>query len=325
MSHLLEVRDLRTYFRTRSGLARAVDGVSFALDRGQTLGLVGESGCGKSVTALSIMQLVPRPAGYIAGGEILLDGENVIEFSSRRKQEMRGDQIAMIFQEPMTSLNPVFTIGSQIVETIREHQGVDRREGKRRSIEMLEQVGIPLPAQRHDEYPHQLSGGMQQRAMIAIALSCRPDLLIADEPTTALDVTIQAQILQLMKDLQQELGTAVLLITHDLGVVAETAQQVCVMYAGKIVESAPTDVLFADRKHPYTTALLESLPSRVGRGQPLRTIRGTVPPATEFPEGCRFAERCSRVMDVCRQREPQLRLVDEGHQVACWLHDEEAA
>jgi len=316
---LLEVRDLRTYFRTRAGSARAVDGVSVSLARGETLGIVGESGCGKSVTALSLMQLVPEPAGYLAGGEILLDGENLCNFSFQRKQDMRGDRIAMIFQDPMTSLNPVFTIGSQIMETIRRHQSVSRQEVRRRALDMLDQVGLPNPDQRLREYPHQLSGGMQQRVMIAIALSCRPDLLIADEPTTALDVTIQAQILQLARTLQSELGTAVLLITHDLGVVAEMAQNVCVMYAGKIVESAPTSALFDSPKHPYTQALLGSLPSRARRGQPLRAIEGTVPLATDFPEGCRFCDRCSHAMDLCRAQAPPLEPIDPGHQVACWL------
>jgi len=318
---LLEVRELRTYFRTRGGLAKAVDGVSFTLGKGHTLGLVGESGCGKSVTALSIMQLIPEPAGYIAGGEILLDGENVIDFPFRRKQQMRGDRMAMIFQEPVTSLNPVFTIGTQIVETVRQHQDVTRKEAKERAIAMLRQVGIPLPEQRFSEYPHQLSGGMQQRAMIAIALSCRPDLLIADEPTTALDVTIQAQILQLMRDLQGELGTALMLITHDLGVVAEIAEDVCVMYAGKIVESARAGELFESPQHPYTRALLASLPSRARRGQPLSAIRGTVPPATDFPKGCRFSTRCGYAMPICQTAEPPLTQIQQDHSAACWLFD----
>lgn len=316
---LLQVRNLRTYFRTRAGLARAVDGVSFTVDRGETVGLVGESGCGKSVTALSIMQLVPEPAGFVAGGEILLGGENIVEYSFRQKQDLRGDRIAMVFQDPMTSLNPVFTIGSQIVETIRRHQGTCRREAWACAAGLLARVGIPQPERRLKEYPHQLSGGMQQRVMIALALSCRPDLLLADEPTTALDVTIQAQILDLIAELQQELNMAVLLITHDLGVVAGAARRVCVMYAGKIVETGRTEDLFSAPRHPYTQALLESLPSRTRRGQPLRAIPGTVPPATGFPPGCRFCDRCSRARERCRHDEPPLTELAPEHQVACWL------
>ncbi|MBI2200309.1 MAG: ABC transporter ATP-binding protein, partial [Armatimonadetes bacterium] len=288
---LLEARNLRTYFRTREGIARAVDGVSFTLARGETLGLVGESGCGKSVTALTLMQLVPEPAGYLAGGEIVLDGDNLVLFTPRQKREMRGKRMAMVFQDPMTALNPVFTIGSQIVETIRQHRKATRHEARRRAIEMLERVGIPLPEQRFGEYSYQLSGGMQQRAMIAMALCCQPDILIADEPTTALDVTIQAQILDLLRALQKEFGMAILLITHNLGVVAEMAHRVSVMYAGKIVESAPVDALFRQPKHPYTIGLFGSLPSRNWRGRRLRAIPGIVPPATQFPSGCRFCTR----------------------------------
>jgi len=316
---LLEVRNLRTYFRTSRGLARAVDGVSFVLDRGQTLGIVGESGCGKSVTALSVIQLVPEPAGHIAGGEVLLDGEDLIPCSPRQKQGLRGKRIAMIFQEPMTALNPVFTIGNQILETVRRHQRVDRAEARRLAIEMLDRVGIPSPERRMDEYSYQLSGGMQQRAMIAMALCCRPDILIADEPTTALDVTIQAQILELIKELQSDLGMAVLLITHDLAVIAETVDHVAVMYAGKIVESAPTDGLFREPRHPYTRSLFESLPARRHRGRTLYTIPGTVPPATEFPEGCRFCTRCGKVMARCREEEPPLEEIAENHRTACFL------
>ena len=317
---LLEVRDLRTYFRTSQGLARAVDGVSFTLDREQTLGIVGESGCGKSVTALSIIQLVPEPAGHLAGGEILLDGEDLIRYTPRQKQEVRGKRIAMIFQEPMTALNPVFNIGNQIIETIRRHQRVSHGEARRLAIEMLDRVGIPSPGQRMDEYPHQLSGGMQQRAMIAIALCCRPDILIADEPTTALDVTIQAQILELIKELQSELGMAMLLITHDLGVIAETVDRVAVMYAGKIVESAPTGDLFREPSHPYTRGLFGSLPARRHRGRTLYTIPGVVPPATDFPEGCRFCTRCEKVMARCRKEEPPLEEIAANHRTACFLY-----
>ncbi|MDP6506465.1 MAG: ABC transporter ATP-binding protein, partial [Planctomycetota bacterium] len=282
---LLEVRNLQTYFKTSEGLARAVDGVSFSLERGETLSLVGESGCGKSVTALSIMQLVPEPAGHIAGGEILFEGVDIIPLPAREKRAFRGKRIAMIFQEPMTALNPVFTIGSQISETIRLHQNANRKEAKLLAIEMLEKVGIPLPEQRYGEYSFQLSGGMQQRAMIAMALCCEPDILIADEPTTALDVTIQAQILDLMKQLQNDFGMAILLITHDLGVVAETADRVAVMYAGEVVETAPVEKLFENPSHPYTRGLFESLPSRRQRGKELHTIQGSVPPATQFPAG----------------------------------------
>ena len=319
---LLKVLNLKTYFRTSGGLARAVDGVSFSLDRGETLGLVGESGCGKSVTALSIMQLVPEPAGYLAGGQILFDGRNTIDFSAKQKRELRGNRIAMVFQEPMTALNPVFTIGSQIVETIRRHQGVARPDAERLAIEMLDRVGIPAPEQRLREYSYQLSGGMQQRAMIAMALSCRPDVLIADEPTTALDVTIQAQILELMKELQREFGMAILLITHDLGVVAETADRVAVMYAGKIVESARVEELFAEPRHPYTLGLFSSRPSRRRRGKALSTIRGVVPPATEFPSGCRFCTRCEKAEEICSREEPELRNVADGHQTACFMDPE---
>ncbi|MBI2193108.1 MAG: ABC transporter ATP-binding protein [Planctomycetes bacterium] len=317
---LLEARNLRTYFRTREGIARAVDGVSFTLARGETLGLVGESGCGKSVTALTLMQLVPEPAGYLAGGEIVLDGDNLVLFTPRQKREMRGKRMAMVFQDPMTALNPVFTIGSQIVETIRQHRKATRHEARRRAIEMLERVGIPLPEQRFGEYSYQLSGGMQQRAMIAMALCCQPDILIADEPTTALDVTIQAQILDLLRALQKEFGMAILLITHNLGVVAEMAHRVSVMYAGKIVESAPVDALFRQPKHPYTIGLFGSLPSRNWRGRRLRAIPGIVPPATQFPSGCRFCTRCEKAMDVCRREEPALKAVATSHETACFLY-----
>ncbi len=319
---LLEVRDLKTYFRTSQGLARAVDGVSFTLDRGETVGLVGESGCGKSVTALSIIQLVPEPAGYIAGGEILLDGSNIISLSNRQKQGIRGKRIAMIFQEPMTALNPVFTIGNQIIERIRRHENVGKKEARKMAIELLERVGIPQPEHRVDEYSYQLSGGMQQRAMIAMALSCKPDILIADEPTTALDVTIQAQILELIKELQKDLGMSVLLITHDLGVIAGAADNVAVMYAGKVVETAPVETLFENPKHPYTRGLFESLPSRNHRGKMLHTISGTVPPATEFPDGCRFCTRCEEVMDQCGRQEPESVEIEQNHQAACLLYEE---
>jgi len=318
---LLAVRDLKTYFRTGEGLARAVDGVSFDIHQGQTFALVGESGCGKSITALSIMQLIPEPAGYIAGGEIFYKDTDVVRLSEWEKRRIRGNDISMIFQEPMTSLNPVLTIGDQIMEAIRLHQNLDRSAARHKAMEMLDLVSIPSPKERLKEYPHQFSGGMKQRVMIAIALSCQPGLLIADEPTTALDVTIQAQVLNLIRDLQQETGTAVLLITHDLGVVAETAERIAVMYAGKIVEIADRKALFESPCHPYTEKLLESLPTRQKRGHALQTISGRVPKATDYLSGCRFADRCHRVMaDHCREDAPDLIEVTPGHHVACYRY-----
>ena len=319
---LLRVRDLKTYFRSAEGLVQAVDGVSFDIGRGEIFALVGESGCGKSVTALSIIQLLQKPAGFIAGGAIEYRGQDIVRIPEIEKRTLRGNEISMIFQEPMTSLNPVFTVGNQIVEVIRRHQGVNKTEARHRAIEMLELVKIPEPAQRFSEYPHQLSGGMKQRVMIAIALACRPGLLIADEPTTALDVTIQEQILSLIRDLREHLGTAVLLITHDLGVVAENADRVAVMYAGKIVEEADHHTLFQNPAHPYTVKLLQSLPSRQKRDEVLQSIEGRVPSATEFPTGCRFADRCHKVMDICRTRDPNLLSLDNVHRVACVLYDE---
>ncbi len=318
---VIQVKNLKTHFDTAAGLARAVDGVSFDIKEGSTFALVGESGCGKSVTALSIIQLVPEPAGHIAGGEILLRGKNIISLSEPEKREIRGNRISMVFQEPMTSLNPVFTVGNQIVEAITLHQKKSAAEAKKIAIEMLAKVGIPNPEDRYDEYPHQLSGGMKQRVMIAIALSCKPDLLIADEPTTALDVTIQAQILDLMRGLQKDFGAAVLLITHDLGVVFKNADEVGVMYAGKMVEKSSTRVLFRSPKHPYTLKLFRSIPSRQRRDSELETIEGAVPPATEFPEGCRFAGRCPWVLPVCQENEPLLKEAEKDQFVACHLYD----
>ncbi len=317
---LLTVRDLKTYFRTSEGLAQAVDGVSFDIHEGQTFALVGESGCGKSVTALSIIQLVPEPAGYIAGGEILYKDTDITRLSEQEKRRIRGNEISMIFQEPMTSLNPVLTIGDQIVEAIRLHQHLDRNAAKHKALEMLDMVGIPTPVQRFKDYPHQFSGGMKQRVMIAIALSCQPGLLIADEPTTALDVTIQAQVLELTRDLQREMGTAVLLITHDLGVVSEMAKRIAVMYAGKIVEIADRRNLFESPCHPYTQKLLESLPTRQKRGHALQTIAGRVPKATNYLPGCRFADRCHKVMSHCHTVMPEQVEVAPGHQVSCHLY-----
>lgn len=328
---LLRVDNLKTYFRTAeavdsrnpdtSGLARAVDGVSFEIQHNEIFAIVGESGCGKSVTALSISQLVPQPAGFIAGGEIHYKGRETTRLPEVEKRKLRGNEIAMIFQEPMTSLNPVFTVGNQILEAIQQHQKIGGAAAKNAAIEMLDLVGIPEPARRFDEYPHQLSGGMRQRVMIAIALSCRPGLLIADEPTTALDVTIQAQILDLIKNLQREFGMAVLLITHDLGVVSEMADRVAVMYAGKIVETSDWSTLYHNPRHPYTTKLLDSLPSRQKRGDALQTIQGRVPQATRYPDGCRFADRCPQVMVGCDTVLPPLIEIDANHYTACHLYN----
>ncbi|MBD3274912.1 MAG: ATP-binding cassette domain-containing protein [Candidatus Marinimicrobia bacterium] len=292
MSHLLEVENLRTYFYTEEGVSRAVDGVSFHVDKGETLGIVGESGCGKSVTNLSLMRLIPQPPGKIVDGTITFDGEDVLSMNDSRMRDIRGNDISMIFQEPMTSLNPVFTCGNQIIEAIRLHQNVDKAEARKRAIEMLQLVGIPAPEQRVDEYPHQLSGGMRQRVMIAMALSCNPKLLIADEPTTALDVTVQAQILELIEELQEKLDMAVIMITHDLGVIAEVADRVMVMYAGQVVEHGTVDEIFNEPKHPYTIGLLRSMPILSQKIERLAVIKGIVPNPVEFPEGCRFHTRC---------------------------------
>lgn len=320
---VVEVKNLRTYFKTPQGLSRAVDGVSFSIEPGETFALVGESGCGKTVTALSIIQLVPAPQGYIAGGEIRLGDREITGLPEREKRKLRGNNVSMIFQEPMTSLNPVFTIGDQITEAIILHQKKSAAEARTIAVEMLARVGFEEPDRLFDEYPHRFSGGMRQRVMIAIALSCRPDLLIADEPTTALDVTIQEQILELMKELQSSLGTAILLITHNLALVYQNARRVAVMYGGKIVESASTRVLFRDPMHPYTLKLLRSIPGIEKRGSTLDTIIGTVPPATEFPVGCRFSGRCPREMEGCLAVEPVLAERAKGHMVACHLFDSE--
>lgn len=313
---ILQVQDLQTSFHTDAGVGRAVDGVSFDLDRGETLGLVGESGCGKSVTALSILRLV-SPPGQIHGGRILLSGRDLLTLSDRDMRRVRGDEVAMVFQEPMSSLNPVLTCGRQIEEAVRLHQGVSRQEARDRAIEMMRLVGIPAPEQRVDEFPHQLSGGMRQRVMIGIALSCNPDVLIADEPTTALDVTIQAQILELLKHLQEEFHMAILLITHDLGVVAEVADRVAVMYAGQIVESAATADLFAAPQHPYTRGLLRAIPHLDGDQTRLEVIPGRVPEATSFPSGCRFHPRCQLAQDACEQTPQVLQSPATGHDVRC--------
>ena len=314
---LLSIEDLKTYFYTDDGVAKAVDGVSYAIKPGETLGVVGESGCGKSVTAMSILQLVPTPPGKYVGGKILFKGENLLEKSEEQMRKIRGNEVSVIFQEPMTSLNPVFRVGDQIGESLRLHQGLSRQEAHARSIELLKQVGIPSPEQRVDEYPHQLSGGMKQRVMIAIALACNPSLLIADEPTTALDVTIQAQILELLRNLQREKGMAILMITHDLGVVAENADHVVVMYAGKVVESAPVEELFEKPKHPYTIGLFRSLPRLEKDSDRLEVIEGNVPNPLQFPSGCKFRPRCAFATDECAQVEPQLSEAAENHQVSC--------
>ncbi len=321
---LLSVQNLKTYFRTPDGLARAVDGISFDIAPNEIFALVGESGCGKSVTALSVIQLVAQPAGFIAGGAIYYNGQDITRLPEVEKRKIQGNDIAMVFQEPMTSLNPVFTIGYQISEAIRQHQDLRGTAARNAAIEMLDLVGIPEPAARYDEYPHQMSGGMKQRVMIAMALSCRPGLLIADEPTTALDVTIQAQILELIQRLQQELQMAVLLITHDLGVVGNIADRVAVMYAGKIAEIGTWEQLYKTPQHPYTVKLLESTPARDKRGTQLHTIAGRVPKATDYNDGCRFAERCPKVMDGCETITPTLHAVNGSeHNVACHLYNPE--
>ena len=318
MTDLLEVDDLHTSFDTEAGEFRAVDGVSFAVAPGRTLGIVGESGCGKSVTSLSIMGLVPKPGGRIAGGAIRFRGRDLATLPEAEMRALRGAEIAMIFQEPMTSLNPAFTIGNQLVEGIVRHRHLSPADAKAHAIEMLRRVRIPAPEQRFDEYPHKLSGGMRQRVMIAMALACDPKLLIADEPTTALDVTIQAQILDLLRRLRDETGTAIVLITHDLGVIAELAHDVAVMYAGKIVEKAPVGRLFAWPQHPYTIGLLGAIPQLHRTRARLATIEGTVPSLADLPAGCRFAARCPFANDQCRAAEPPMRNLADGHAVACW-------
>jgi len=316
---ILEINGLKTYFYTEDGVVPAVDGVDFEVRKGETLGIVGESGCGKSVTSLSIMRLIPSPPGKIVEGEIMFKGKNLVSLPEEEMRKIRGNDISMIFQEPMTSLNPVYTIGDQISEVLILHQHMNKEEALKKSVEMLALVGIPLPEQRVHEYPHQLSGGMRQRVMIAMALACNPQLLIADEPTTALDVTIQAQILELMKDLKDKLGTAIMLITHDLGVIAEVAQNVLVMYAGKAVEYADVYSIFKDPKHPYTEGLLKSIPKLNETRDKLDVIEGIVPNPYEMPEGCRFHPRCKYAREICRCREPELVEYD-GYKVRCFKY-----
>ena len=315
---LLAVDDLRVHLFTNRGVVRAVDGVGFALSAGKSLGIVGESGCGKTMTALSLMRLIPSPPARIVSGRIMFDGEDVVALDEPRLRALRGNAMAMIYQDPMTTLNPVFNVGEQIAEAVRLHRQASRAVALARAVEMLELVGIPDPARCAQSYPHQLSGGMRQRAVIAMALACHPKLLIADEPTTALDVTIQSQVLDLMRRLQRELGTAIILITHDLGVIADLVDTVVVMYAGKVVERAPVRQLFAVPRHPYTQGLLRSVPSLETREHRMRTIEGTVPSAYAMPQGCRFHPRCGIARDVCRTDEPPLVPDGVGGEAACW-------
>jgi len=320
---LLEIQGLKTHFQTDDGMVRAVDGVDLAIDRGETLGVVGESGCGKTVTAMTVLKLIQMPPGRIVDGRILWQGRDLVPLSADEMRQVRAKEIAIIFQEPMTSLNPVYTVGEQIAETLRLHEGLSRREAMDRAIEMLRLVRIPSPERRVRDYPHQFSGGMRQRVMIAMALSCNPKLLIADEPTTALDVTIQAQILDLLGEMKSRLGMAILLITHAMGVVAETAQRVVVMYAGRVVEEATVDRLFANALHPYTQGLIRSIPridKDAGKRTRLEAISGVVPSLTEPPSGCRFAPRCRFATPTCTAALPELRPVEKGHKVACVLY-----
>ena len=321
-NHLLEIQGLHTFFHMEAGTSKAVQDVTFHLDSGEMLGLVGESGCGKSVTSLSIMRLVPSPPGKIESGRILFQGKNLVELTDAEMRSVRGNDIAMIFQEPMTSLNPVFTIGSQISEAVQLHQRVGKKEARNRTIDMLKLVGISDPEQRVDEYPHQLSGGMRQRAMIAMALSCNPDLLIADEPTTALDVTIQAQIMDLLAKLQDEFAMAILLITHDLGVIAESTGRIEVMYAGRIVEEGTTGDIFSNPGHPYTRGLIKSVPRLDTAEERLSVIKGVVPDPLYLPSGCPFNPRCPLADDHCREALPKLETIESTHRARCFKSDQ---
>lgn len=313
---LLEIKGLKTHFFTDAGVLPSVDGISFSIEKGETLGIVGESGCGKSVTAMSILRLIPQPPGKIVSGEIRFNDIDLVDIPDQRLRQIRGNEIAMIFQEPMTSLNPVYTVGNQIIEAIMLHQAKEPEEARELAIQMLKEVGIPDPQTRIDEYPHQMSGGMKQRVMIAMALSCNPALLIADEPTTALDVTIQAQILELLNRMQREREMAIMMITHDLGVVAETCQRVVVMYAGRVAETGTIEDIFERPHHPYTYGLLQSLPDRAAPGARLPTIEGTVPSPLNFPSGCRFRNRCESATQIC-ETEPPLINIGEKHQAWC--------
>ena len=320
---LLEVKGLKTYFYTEDGVVRAVDGVNFEVYPGEVLGIVGESGCGKSVTSLSIMRLISRP-GRVDAGEILFEGADLLKLSEEEMTKMRGNRISMIFQQPQTALNPVFKVGDQLAEVLNVHQDMGKEAGHKRAIELLKMVGVPDPARRVEAYPHELSGGMAQRVMIAMAIACVPDLLIADEPTTALDVTIQAQILDLIRDMRRDLGTSVILITHDLGVVAEMAERVAVMYAGEIVEQTDVQLLFDEPLHPYTQGLIGSIPVLGEIKDKLDVIPGSVPNLVNLPSGCRFAPRCQarfkHALTICTETKPELQEVKPGHQVRCWLY-----
>lgn len=320
---IVSVKNLRTYFMVGGREALAVDDVSFDIPSGKTLALVGESGCGKSVTALSIMRLIPEPPGRIAGGEVIFRGTDLLGLTANEMRDVRRNDISMIFQEPMTSLNPIYRVGNQIGEAFVLHENFSKKDTRDATIELLDKVGIPSPEYRVDDYPHQMSGGMRQRVMIAMALACDPVLLIADEPTTALDVTIQAQILDLLQSLQQERNMALLLITHDLGVVAEMADEVSVMYAGKVAQTATAEDLFENPQHPYTVGLFNSLPQIGTKTERLHTIEGQVPAATDFPSGCRFHPRCPHAMERCREEVPPFFSTGESHRVSCWLHDGE--
>lgn len=318
---VLQVKDLKTYFYTEEGIVPAVDGLDFELEKGETLAIVGESGCGKSVTSLSVLQIVPTPPGKIESGEIVYQGEDLLKKTEKEMQKIRGNEISMIFQEPLTSLNPVFTIGKQICDILRLHQKMSKKEARDRALEMLKRVRIPSAEQVIDEYPHQLSGGMRQRAMIAMALACNPNILIADEPTTALDVTIQAQIIHLLQELKEGNQMSIILITHDMGVVAQIAQNVLVMYAGQAVEYAGVKQIFANPLHPYTLGLLKSIPSIHDKRDELYSIKGSIPSPKEYPAGCRFSLRCEEACDKCRSQMPPLKTMPDGRKVRCWKYE----
>lgn len=317
---LLKVKDLKTYFYTRDGIVKSVDGVDFSVEKGKILGIVGESGCGKSVTSLSILQLIDSPPGKIVGGEIIFEDEDLLDYTEEQMRKIRGNKISMIFQEPMTSLNPVFTVGVQIEEAIINHQGVSKQDARKKAIEMLKLVKIPGAEDIINQYPHKLSGGMRQRIMIAMALSCNPKLLIADEPTTALDVTIQAQVLELIKELKNKLDTGVMLITHDLGVIADMADNIIVMYAGKVVEDGTPIDIFKNSKHPYTVGLMKSKPNILKKLDKLYSIKGSVPNPLNRPRGCAFHPRCEKKLPICLEKAPELIEVSKNHKVRCWLY-----
>lgn len=320
-SPLLQVHGLKTIFKTGRGTVKAVDDVSFEIGEGETLALVGESGCGKSVTSLSILRLIQEPPGKIIGGEIHYKGQNLLKLGKKEMRKVRGNDISMIFQEPMTSLNPLFTVGNQIGEALRLHQGMNKKDAREKCVDMLDLVGIPDPQSRVSNYPHEMSGGMRQRVMIAMALACNPNLLIADEPTTALDVTIQAQILDLIRNLKEKMGMALLLITHDFGIVTEMADRVGVMYAGKMAEYGSVENIFNNPRHPYTVGLLNSIPGVEKKGERLNTITGNVPDLLNLPSGCSFQGRCPLVSDQCRRDDPELKEIEKGHQTRCWHSD----